>query len=347
MSLNLLLIVLGRGPTPSSSPMSLISFAFSSRIPRNTAVIRRDSESYHQWSNYWLILHLYLTILSPILHITLHPVFQILAILWLSLPQYQGALVVYERIVNPWVDQFESKVDDAVEEAHRGVRRWLWSRLGGVAWLLIGEGGDLVEGLMNIVMMALGGDNSATSATTGGNHSRQPAILIEPLRPISSVKGALSRCSSFEGAVDHSFDPTEEFVVDFVSMLRQGLYVFVNLSHNYEAELQAKRHSFEGGFKLGIFSYTAHAFLISPVTAESHELDVLGLAPVKLHIDSLMVLRSSGSQGLILECDSMTGNTCRNNVRAEIVLSDEADREILFNGLNLCLPHMLPQKRMM
>ena len=347
-SLNLLLIVLGRGPPPSSrcSPQSLISFAFSSRIPRKTAVIRRDSDSYHQWSNYWLILHLYLTILSPILHITLHPVFQILAILWLSLPQYQGALVVYERVVNPWVDQFESKVDDAVEEAHRGVRRWLWSRLGGVAWLLTGEGGSLVEGLMNIVMMALGRDNSVTLVTTEVNPSSQPANLIEPLRPISSVKGALSRCSSFEGAIGHSFDPTEEFVIDFVSMLRQGLYVFVNISHNCEAELQAKRHTrFEGGFKLGIFSYTAHAFQISPVTAGSHELDVLGSAPVKMHIDGLLVMRSSGSQGLILEYDSMTGNTCRNNVRAEIVLSDEVDREILFNGLNSCLPHMSPHKK--
>jgi hypothetical protein len=41
----------------------------------------------------------------------------------------------------------------------------------------------------------------------------------------------------------------------------------------------------------------------------------------------------------------MTGNTCRNNVRAEIVLSDEVDREILFNGLNSCLPHMSPHKK--
>ncbi len=332
-------------PLTTLLAISLISFAFSSRIPPKIAVVHRDSESYHQWSNYWLILHLYLTILSPILHISLHPVFQILAILWLSLPQYQGALLVYERLVNPWVDQFESKVDDAVEEAHRGVRKWLWSRLGGVAWLLIGEGGILVEGLMTIVMMAFRGGNSATLAATGVDPSRQPAKFTEPFRPISSVKGALSRCSSFEGAVGHSFDPTEEFVIDFLFMLRQGLYVFVNISYNDEAELQAKRNCFEGGFKLGIFSYTEHAFQISPVTAGSHELDVLGSAPVKLHFDGLIILRSSGSQGLILECDIVTGNTCNNNVRAEIVLSDEADREILFNGLNSCLPRRSLHKK--
>ena len=60
-------------------------------LSSQSAVVRKDAEAYHQWTTYWLILHLYLTILSPILHFTLHPIFQILAILWLSLPQYQGA----------------------------------------------------------------------------------------------------------------------------------------------------------------------------------------------------------------------------------------------------------------
>ncbi len=295
-------------------------------------MVRRDLESYHQWSNYWLILHLYVAILSPLLHFTLHPIFQILAILWLSLPQYQGALVVYERVLNPWVDQYEIKVDDAVEEAHRGVRRWLWRRLGVFAWLLIEEGGSLAEGLINVFIMAFRGGYSATLATSGSNPTIQPANTTESLRPFSSVKVALSRCSSFEGSVDRPFDPTKEFVNDFVSMLRQGLYVFANITHNDEVVTSLKRrNSFEGGFKLGIFFYVehAHAFQITPVAAEPDELDFSGTSPVSLHLDSLMPLRMSGLQGLILECNS--------NVRAEIVLSDEVDRDILFNGLNSCM----------
>ena len=303
-------------------------------------MVHKDSESYHQWTNYWLILHLYVAIISPLLHFTLHPIFQIIAILWLSLPHYQGALVVYERVVNPWVDQYESRVDNAVEEAHRGVRRWLWRRLGVAAWLLLEEGGSLAEGLTNMLIMAFRGGYLATLATSGVNPTRQPAIITKPLRPVSSVKGALSRCSSFEGSVDRPFDPTEEFVNDFVSMLRQGLYVFANTTHNYEIVTSSNRHIFEGGFKLGIFSYIehAHAFQITPVAAGSDELDVSGSSPVNLYLDSLIPLRFSGSQGLILESNSVTGSTHRKYVRAEIVLSDEVDREILFNGLNSCLP---------
>ncbi|KAL3784502.1 hypothetical protein ACHAW5_000064 [Stephanodiscus triporus] len=172
--------------------------------------------------------------------------------------------------------------------------------------------------------MAIRGGNLATLATSGVNPTRQPANFTEPLRPVSSVRERLSRCSSFEDAVDHSLDPTEEFVVEFLSMLRQGLYVFANISHNDEVVTSEKWHSFDRGFKLGIFSYTEHAFQISPVGAGSHDLDIMGSAPVKMHLDSLLPLRSSGSQGLILECDGVTRNNCRNNVRAEIVLSDEA-----------------------
>lgn len=324
------------------------------------AVVRRDSEAYHQWTCYWLILHLYLYILSPIFHISLHPIFQILAISWLSLPQYQGALVVYDKLVNPFVDQYERSVDDAVEEAHRGVRRWLWSRFGGVVWLLISESGSLVASLINIVMMMLGISDGLTTMSNSSstisvvNHTtrqqQQPASSdAELLHPRHSVKESLRQFPSFEVASsgghgeNNKFDPKE--IADFLSLLRQGLYVFANLSYNNDADnVETTLHGFEGGFKLGIFSFTNDAFIISPVAAagSSQEEDSNDASPIKLHVGSLMPLRPSGSQGLILECNSVTSDTkYRGSVRAEIVLSDEIDREILLNGLNACLPHIL------
>lgn len=327
------------------------------------AVVRCDSEAYHQWTCYWLILHLYLYILSPIFNISLHPIFQILAILWLSLPQYQGALVVYDKLVNPFVDQYERSVDDAVEEAHRGVRRWLWSRFGGVVWLLISESGSLVASLINIVMMMLGiSDLGTTMSSRGGtmsavNHTtrqqqqqQQPNSSAELLHPRHSVKESLRQFPSFEvgssggHGENNKFDPKE--IADFLSLLRQGLYVFANVSYNDDAGndiFETTLHGFEGGFKLGIFSFTKDAFTISPVaSAGSSEEESNNASPIKLHIGSLMPLRPSGSQGLILECNSVTpGAKYRGSVRAEIVLSDEVDREILLNGLNACLPHIL------
>ena len=324
-----------------------------------SAVVRKDSEAFHQWTTYWLILHIYLLVLSPILHLTLHPIFQILAILWLSLPQYQGASVIFDRIVNPWVDQYESKVDGAVEEAHRGVRRWFMSRIGMFAWLLIGEGGSLAQGIFNVAMGLLGVEmpsllQSKRAEDEDKNNTIQPSTSTESIssqtNPQHSVRGALQQSSSMEevdGIRDKkSFDPSNEFVQDFISMLQQGLYVFANVSMGNDGVAahsdannarSAPRHSFEGGFKLGVFSFTedCSAFLISPVAAGASDVDVRGSAtPVRMSLEQLEPIRVSGSQGLILECSGSS----LGNARVEIVLSDENDRNILFNGLVACLP---------
>jgi hypothetical protein len=279
------------------------------------------------------------------------------------LPQYQGALVVYVKLVNPFVDQYERSVDDAVEEAHRGVRRWLWSRFGGVIWLLISESGSLVASLINIVMMMLGisdlttkmSSNSSTISSVVNPRQQHPvAKSAEQLHPRHSVKESLRQFPSFEvgssggHGENNKFDPKE--IADFLNMLRQGLYVFANVSYNYDEDndiFETTLHGFEGGFKLGIFSFAKEAFIISPVAAagsSSQEEYSNNASSIKIHVGSLMPLRPSGSQGLILECNSVTpGTKYRGSIRAEIVLSDEIDREILLNGLNACLPHILSE----
>eukprot|EP01082_Thalassiosira_pseudonana_P013232 g12410.t1 g12410 contig6:1862348-1863193(-) len=173
------------------------------------AVVRKDSEAYHQWTTYWLILHLYRTILAPFLHLTPNPIFQLVAILWLSLPRFQGASVVYEQIVVPWVDKYEDRVDDAVEDAHRGVKRWVLGNVGRVIWMVMGESGNLagtiVEGLLGNVLGIIS-RNDAEMLNTATNSTRrtssQDVTTLESsgssLPPRHSVKEALGQSSSFE-----------------------------------------------------------------------------------------------------------------------------------------------------
>jgi hypothetical protein len=174
------------------------------------------------------------------------------------------------------------------------------------------------------------------------------------------VKEALSESSSSMGDFanhSHSFDPTDEFVYDFMSMLQQGLYVLAKVDNDNKVTNDAEdtkkllsRHGTEGGFKLSTFSYTEDengAFLISQVPIGSPELDIDRTAPARLPFDSLMSLRSNGSRGLILECHGEINNNapeCKQTTRAEIILSDESDRDILVGGLKACLPCILPHK---
>jgi len=268
--------------------------------------------------------------------------------------------VVYERIVVPWVDQYESKVDEAVDEAHRGVRRWLWSRFGSFIWLLIGEGGNFAEGLLNVIMGFLGCE-TLLPRKSREDIAMKPSNSTEPLLPRHSIKEALSQSSSFsevDDVSDSSFNPSEEFVHDLISMLRQGLYVFANVytsgkSPDCDASVQisGNHHVFEGGFKLGILSFTEdgqEAFSISPVSAEANGTDAASSATVVLPLDILKPVRLTGAQGLIFEChriaDGGDEDNEADNIRVEIVLSDESDRNILAASLNACLPFITCKK---
>jgi len=264
--------------------------------------------------------------------------------------------VVYERIVVPWVDEYETKVDEAVDEAHRGVRRWVFSRFGSFIWLLIGEGGSLADALLKVTMGFLGCDLLQPRKLEEEEVALKPSDSTESL-PRHSIKEALSQSSSFSEVDDvsnSSFDPTSAFVRDFVYMLEQGLYVFANVDttvkssdSDVDIKIQKNQNSFEGGFKLGIFSYTNEergAFLISPVAAGSNEMDAASSKPVVLPLDTLKPVLLTGAQGLVFEVDGITDSTEEeklNVIRVEIVLSDESDRNILFNGLNACLPIIL------
>ncbi|KAL7555121.1 hypothetical protein ACHAWF_018786 [Thalassiosira exigua] len=318
-----------------SNLLDLLIMLFGYFIPALSsvkAVVRKDSNAYHQWSTYWLILHLYAAILSPFLHLTLHPIFQVLAILWLSLPQYQGATVVYERIVVPWVDQYESQVDEGIAEAHRGLRRWAWSRFGMIAWVLIGEGGSLAGGLCKLMLGLFGIDE--VQPTVQGRASNSAESLSLP--PRHSLKEALSQSSSEVGETGH-----DEFVEDFKSMLEQGLYVFASLEGAPGGDAEKIRQSFDGGFKLSIFSYAKRnggEFVVSPVDG-TQELDSQLSTSVGLPLRNLQPIYAKGGQGLVLECLSRSST---NEFVVEFVVSDESDRDILLNGLNAITESFAP-----
>lgn len=295
------------------------------------AVVHKDIEAFHQWSTYWLILHLYTTILSPILHLTLHPIFQLLAICWLSLPRFQGAAVVYDRVIVPWVNKYEGQVDEKIDVAHRGARRWVLAKLKTILWAVMGEGGSLVDVLIQGVIGStnLAGNDSKVTDTENKNHD-----IPTSNPPRHSVKEALSHSSSSidetSMSEDQSFD--DNLVQDFISMLVHGLYVFANVE-KIAINGEHERSIFEGGFKLGVFSFDegTKSFNIIPAGRDHQEEHSVE----RMYVNDLTRLDEFGPQSLLLECSTVTGELM---IRAEIVLSDEDDRNVLLNGLRQCLP---------
>ena len=294
------------------------------------AVVHKDTTLVRTWSTYWLILHLYTTILSPFLHLTLHPLFQLLAILWLSLPRYQGAAVVYDQVVIPWVNKYEGQVDDTIDVAHRGARRWIFAKLKTIIWAVMGEGGSLVDvliqGVIGSTSTVIDDDSTVPTDTDYKNHS----IPASNPPPRHSVKEALSHSSSSIDDMsineDQSFD--ENLVHDFMSMLVHGLYVFANVE-----KFKHEHSMFEGGFKLGVFSFdeSEKRFNITPAGRDQQQESSVE----RLNVNELTRLAAAGTQGILLECSKTTGELI---IRTEIVLSDGNDRDVLLKGLRQCLP---------
>jgi hypothetical protein len=241
-----------------------------------------------------------------------------------------------------------------------------------VIWMVMGESGNLagtiVEGLLGNVLGIISRNdeemlNTATNSTR--RTSSQDVTTLESsgssLPPRHSVKEALGQSSSFEELAigeDSKFDNNasfgleSDFYNDFIAMLRQGLYVFANVQMSAEDKtndrgvVEKRQSIFEGGFKLGVFSYNKGVFVITP--AGEHGEQQVGASNVKLPILKIDPPSSNGSQGLVLECSNV--HTEDNNmgglvhIRVEIVLSDESDRDVLLNGLHKCLPVMLSSR---
>jgi len=296
-------------------------------------VVRKDIEGYHHWCTYWFILHLYTTILSPLLHLTLHPLFQLLAILWLSLPRYQGASVVYDRIV-PWVDKHETQVDNTLDEAHRGLRRYVMEKLKTVIWAVMGEGGSLAEILIQGVIGSTSSNFDDSNSVSDTQSNKNSMATSSHHHPRHSVKEALCQSSSGGDSMndDQSFD--ENLVQDFMSMLVQGLYVFANVEKITGSDEQIiPSHT---GFKLGVFSLVESDFTFVITSPSGRDQQQQESVSERLLIDNLTRISSSGPQGIVLDFSSNTRD--EPVIRAEIVLSDESDRDILLNGLSQCLP---------
>lgn len=260
---------------------------------------------------------------------------------------------MYERVIVPWVQKYESRVDDAIDGAHRDVQRWIWSKMGHAMALVVGESGNLLEILLELIFgkpSVTNNDNIASkqsqqqSAAISFDQSQSSATSsvssTERQQPKHSVRDALRQTSTLEDFVvvdgnsdtKHSIEFMAEYVNDFKSMMQQGLYVFANVGTDDSINNTGK-------FRLGVFSYDVNNFLISPVGTEEKS------AAITLPLCGLSAPICTGSQGIILEwigerlIDGAT-TTDETKIRAEIVLTTEDDRDILFNCLTKCLPWM-------
>ena len=126
---------------------SLLLILFTYVIPLLSSIRtihNRDKESYTQWLAYWLLVH----ILSPLFNLLkFYKIFHLSLVLWLSLPRFQGATLIYHEVVDTFLKKYSvaDKVDDKIDTMKKSVRDAMWNIAKDVGWGFLYQIGGVVS----------------------------------------------------------------------------------------------------------------------------------------------------------------------------------------------------------
>lgn len=238
----------------ANEALSLLLVIFTYAIPLLSTirvVHNHDIESYPQWLSYFLIIY----ILSPILDIfRIHPLFRLILVLWLSLPQFQGALFLYNECLDRILDKYEiqDKVQTKIDSVKESMKNTAWNFAAKIGWNALSQIGEMVSLVQNSA------SNFAETNTNINSPHKSPIhddndhdqddeheddqedgdilprrilqkeqssdSLLLTRKPSHSVMASLSSFSSLDSLSD--LVEREMYIADFLAMLKQGLYVF-------------------------------------------------------------------------------------------------------------------------
>ena len=132
-----------------ASVTSILLIIFTYVIPLLSSIRtihNRDKESYNQWLTYWLLIHL-LSPLFNILQFGYYKTFHLSFILWLSLPRFQGAAIIYHEFVDIVLTKYqvEATVDNKLHTVKKSFYSAIWRIAQDVGWGFMYQIGGVVS----------------------------------------------------------------------------------------------------------------------------------------------------------------------------------------------------------
>ncbi len=317
----------------------LIFVSFAYIIPALSsvkAILHHDVDAYHQWVTYFVILYVYQSI--PI-HIVIPNAIQVPFIMWLSLPQFQGALWVYKYIFQPQIlDRYEKDIDERLSEIKRRANQKVWDCCGYFGWTLLSQigvivsiirGDDTKEEISDSITLE-NKENSSKPEQRRPHHS-----LVMSSTSLSSIHSDDSECNDFE---------KEQYIKDFLELLQCGLYVFATcskeqkssnqeVSYDYEILLEMKNKRRKRETRLSVLSYVHESDSLVISTIGETEMPTDSKLGTHFPLKSQCFMNESGAQGI----EIISSHHHDFVMIADIVLSDTQERDILLEGLKICM----------
>lgn len=186
------------------------------------AAVQGDEEAFLQWAPYWIVASV-LCLLEKVIFevfvyswLPLYPELKVLLLIWLTLPQFQGAAQLYFYIVHPYLEKYEVAIDGHLDQAHEAATKHI-RRITSV----------VVEQTSRTIR----NHGAAVLSGVGSNFGSQ-GMLSLALAAASSAAEHNSQIESRDMQVDaqHANDITRKLIEDTRLLLRGGIFLTVRQS---------------------------------------------------------------------------------------------------------------------
>jgi TB2/DP1, HVA22 family len=186
------------------------------------AIISKDEEGIREYLTYWCVfgLLLYVEFILNFFSALRNwpPESKVLFILWLTLPQFQGAFRIYNFVLRPYFEKYENEIDKHIDNISKGVSEKAHRHIQTILWqLFLAPNDGLLSGALQLssnfssskaIFSFLSQQDSDLSLADGESRGRPP------LHQHSSASMLLQK----------------QLLQNFTEMLVEGIYADVRHS---------------------------------------------------------------------------------------------------------------------
>lgn len=265
-----------------------------------------------------------------------HPFLHLVSLLWLSLPKFQGASVLYERFFLPAFIEYEVEIDEQINVQSGRMRQSLLQ-------YMRNGGNELIQTITKTSVFALTLSRQLVFANESRSLFAGSSMIIEEIKPETYCAHSEAK-ESWTIEPQHSLSDLSnsskedngyisDYISNFIGLLSKGLYVFSKTK--LKGSLLEAQHS-KDRFQLKIFAI--HMESLSFIIADVDSTNDTKRKPLRISFSDIKKFRQSGLSEIkfVFSVESHKSKT----LHCEIALADTDDCKALLRGLNKCLPYL-------
>lgn len=198
------------------------------------AILTKDGDGIREYLTYWTVFTVFLCVeyivnlLDPRTVAKYPPEVKLLFVLWLTLPQFQGAYRIYVLILRPYFDRYETDIDQGINDISAKVQHKAQLQARAILWQLFLAPND---GILSMSMSFASKSFLSVTNLNGVSLSKVDETLADMISQ-PTTKDA-EKASSMLGTSHLG----QRLLNDFSQLLTEGIYAYAGTLSSTHAHL--------------------------------------------------------------------------------------------------------------